>query len=103
MDTPRALNPQTFMSNMLQAVSILYKMQLPMLVVFNKTDVTKHDFALEWMSDFDTFHAALEGAGGYASDLSRSLSLVLDEFYTNVRCARRARCDQCSQLRYAIC
>lgn len=68
-----------------QAVSILYKMQLPMVLVFNKTDVTKHDFALEWMRDFDTFHAALEDCSGYATDLSRSLSLVLDEFYTNVR------------------
>ena len=29
VDTPRALNPQSFMSNMLQAVSILYKTRLP--------------------------------------------------------------------------
>jgi hypothetical protein len=33
IDTPRSTAPQTFMSNMLQAVSILYKTKLPMLLV----------------------------------------------------------------------
>jgi Conserved hypothetical ATP binding protein len=37
------------------------------------------------VQDFDTFHAALEGNSSYASSLSRSLSLVLDEFYANMR------------------
>ena len=32
----RCTSPQTFMSNMLQACSILYKTKLPMLLVFNK-------------------------------------------------------------------
>jgi hypothetical protein len=33
IDTPRCTAPQTFISNMLQAVSILYKTKLPMLLV----------------------------------------------------------------------
>lgn len=33
IDTPRCLNPQTFMSNMMQACSILYKTRLPMILV----------------------------------------------------------------------
>ena len=33
IDTPRCLAPQTFMSNMMQACSILYKTQLPMILV----------------------------------------------------------------------
>ena len=33
VDTPRCASPQTFMSNMLQACSILYKTKLPMLLV----------------------------------------------------------------------
>lgn len=33
VDTPRCTEPQTFMSNMLQAVSILYKTKLPMVLV----------------------------------------------------------------------
>jgi hypothetical protein len=33
VDTPRAAAPQTFMSNMLQAVSILYKTRLPLILV----------------------------------------------------------------------
>lgn len=33
----------------MQACSILYKTRLPLLLVFNKVDVTKHDFAVTWM------------------------------------------------------
>uniref|UniRef100_A0A383VW06 GPN-loop GTPase n=1 Tax=Tetradesmus obliquus TaxID=3088 RepID=A0A383VW06_TETOB len=86
IDTPRCTAPQTFMSNMLQAVSILYKTKLPMLLAFNKVDVSRHEFALEWMADFEAYSAALEADASYAATLSRSLSLVLEEFYDGMRC-----------------
>ena len=85
VDTPRAQNPQAFMSNMLQAVSILYKTRLPMVVVFNKIDVVRHEQMLEWMDDFEKFHEVVDQDKSFASDLSRSLSLVLDEFYKTLR------------------
>ncbi|EHS63031.1 hypothetical protein PGTUg99_024480 [Puccinia graminis f. sp. tritici] len=94
IDTPRTTAPATFMSNMLYACSILYKTRLPFLLVFNKTDVQAHDFALEWMEDFESFQQALvaqnqsnesEGGSGYMSSLMNSMSLVLDEFYKNLR------------------
>ena len=47
-----------------------------MLLVFNKTDVSRHEFALDWMADFETFHVALQADSSYASTLSKSLSLV---------------------------
>lgn len=47
VDTPRSGSPVTFMSNMLYACSILYKTRLPLVLTFNKVDVTKHEFALE--------------------------------------------------------
>ncbi|SCZ91029.1 BZ3500_MvSof-1268-A1-R1_Chr1-3g02492 [Microbotryum saponariae] len=100
IDTPRTTNPATFMSNMLYACSILYKTRLPFILVFNKTDVEPHHFALEWMRDFEAFQEALlarrsspnggEGSsaaesGGYMDSLMNSMSLVLDEFYKHLR------------------
>ncbi|KAJ5777775.1 hypothetical protein N7520_001021 [Penicillium odoratum] len=102
IDTPRASSTSTFMSNMLYACSILYKTKLPMILVFNKTDVKDADFAKEWMTDFDKFQEALRaeeeagafggeggiggfGAGsGYMGSLLNSMSLMLEEFYRHL-------------------
>jgi GPN-loop GTPase len=94
IDTPRTSAPATFMSNMLYACSILYKTKLPFILVFNKTDVQPHEFALEWMSDFEAFQEALaghtdardaEGEPTYMNSLMNSMSLVLDEFYKHLK------------------
>lgn len=60
IDTKRCENPNTFMSNILYALSIMYKTRLPLLLTFNKIDVKPHQFALDWLQDFDNFDAALE-------------------------------------------
>ncbi|XP_011014280.1 PREDICTED: GPN-loop GTPase 1-like isoform X2 [Populus euphratica] len=85
VDTPRSSSPGTFMSNMLYACSILYKTRLPLVLAFNKTDVAQHQFALEWMEDFEAFQAAMRSDDSYMSTFAQSLSLVLDEFYKNLR------------------
>lgn len=92
IDTPRTTeNTSTFMSNMLYAISILYKTKLPMILVFNKTDVKSEDEAVEWMRDFESFQDAVrreedearEG-GNYMGPLLNSMSLVLEEFYNHL-------------------
>ncbi|EJD00547.1 uncharacterized protein FOMMEDRAFT_112096 [Fomitiporia mediterranea MF3/22] len=94
IDTPRTTAPATFMSNMLYACSILYKTKLPFILVFNKTDAQRHEFALEWMQDFEAFQAALashansrdsDGEPTYMNSLMNSMSLVLDEFYKHLK------------------
>jgi GTPase SAR1 family protein len=103
IDTPRTASTSTFMSNMLYACSILYKTKLPMILVFNKTDVKDAEFAKEWMTDFESFQAALReeeeqgsfggvegaasgmgGGSGYMGSLLNSMSLVLEEFYSHL-------------------
>ncbi|KAL3308369.1 GPN-loop GTPase 1 [Cichlidogyrus casuarinus] len=103
IDTARCHNPTTFMSNMLYACSITYRMRLPILCVFNKTDVVECDFALEWMRDFEKFQESLAAQRGfipgvpevddvvphegspYLTSLTNSMSLVLDEFYSEIK------------------
>jgi GPN-loop GTPase len=98
IDTPRTSSTSTFMSNMLYACSILYKTKLPMILVFNKTDVQDAEFAKEWMTDFEKFQTALRqeeengvfggdgfgGGSGYMSSLLNSMSLMLEEFYSHL-------------------
>ncbi|ORX92473.1 hypothetical protein K493DRAFT_316568 [Basidiobolus meristosporus CBS 931.73] len=85
IDTPRTTSPATFMSNMLYACSILYKTKLPFILVFNKTDVVSHEFAVQWMTDFEVFQQALAKDSSYMSSLMNSMSLMLDEFYQHLR------------------
>lgn len=77
-----------------------------MILVFNKTDVHDAEFAKEWMTDFETFQAALRaeedgssgvsgleagglggqaGGTGYMGSLLHSMSLVLEEFYKHLK------------------
>jgi hypothetical protein len=39
---------------MLYSLSIMYKMKLPMIIVFNKNDLCTENKCNEWISDFET-------------------------------------------------
>jgi GTPase SAR1 family protein len=59
VDIPRCQNPNTFASNMLYALSIMYKMKLPLILAFNKKDVVKEDQCLEWINDFEALQVGI--------------------------------------------
>lgn len=70
---------------------------MPFILVFNKIDVEPHDFALEWMQDFEAYQRALNERGrdehgemAYSSSLMSSMCLVLEEFYKNLKVGSKA-------------
>ena len=85
IDMPRCCNPNTFSSNMLYALSIMYKMKLPLLIAFNKADIAKDSKVVEWMKDYDSLQKALKKKDDYMSTFSSSLSLLLVEFYKTIK------------------
>ncbi len=82
---PRCSNPNTFSSNMLYALSIMYKMKLPLLIAFNKVDIAKDSKVIEWMNDYDSLQKVLKKKDDYMSTFSSSLSLLLVEFYKTIK------------------
>ena len=85
VDIPRCNNPNTFSSNMLYALSIMYKMKLPLILVFNKLDLVKENKVIEWLQDFQSLQDALKKKDDYISTFSSSLSLLLAEFYKTIK------------------
>jgi hypothetical protein len=47
--------------------------------------VVSHEFALAWMTDSDAFQQAARQGSTYLGSLVQSMSLVLEEFYANLR------------------
>lgn len=81
VDLVRCQNPNTFMSNMLFCCSIFYKMQIPMILVFNKEDQGDKQKVCKWMEDYDNILESLKTDKSYLSSLSKSMAMTLDEFY----------------------
>lgn len=86
VDTTRANQPNTFMSNMLYATSLYYKNKLPIVLAFNKIDLHPAEGIMNWMVDFDAYMNSLDEISNtsYLANLNRSLALVLDEFYQDL-------------------
>lgn len=62
----------------------MFKNKLPLIAVFNKSDVQSTDVMIEWMKDYDKFIEAANKDESYLATLSHSLCLSLDEFYKDL-------------------
>lgn len=82
VDTPRSYSAMTFASNLLYSCSILYKTQMKMLLIFNKTDKKSHDFAIQWLKDPESFMTQTENS--MSGLFSQSVGNVLEEFYNTI-------------------
>ena len=84
-DATRCINPQTFTSTMLYASSIYFKLGIPLILCFNKTDVVSGTGLLNWMSNIDELTVALHEEQGYGSTLCSSLVLFIHQFYSKLQ------------------
>lgn len=85
LDLARCQNPNTFISNMLYALSIMYKMKLPLILVLNKKDMVNENACISWIEDYKELQAALDKDTSYISSFSNSLCLTLEEFYKTIK------------------
>ncbi|KII63424.1 GPN-loop GTPase 1 [Thelohanellus kitauei] len=65
----------------------MYKMTLPLMLVFNKIDMVNGSTHVEWLSDFEAFEAAVKSKPSVSGDLANSLCLTLEEFYKKLKYA----------------
>lgn len=73
------------MSNMLFCCSILFRLKLPLAVLFNKSDKLKQNKLKEWLTNYDVMLEDLKKEDNYLSCFSRSLCLSMDEFYKDLK------------------
>ena len=53
VDITRCSNPNSFISNMLFCVSVMLRLKLPVMIIFNKADCTENKEDIKnWMSDY---------------------------------------------------
>lgn len=62
------------------ACSIMYRLQLPLVVVLNKNDVVSTEFAQQWLTDFDAFDEAMQ-----VSWLKSALSLCWTIVFSSLK------------------
>jgi len=66
--------------------SLFYKSKLPIVLVFTKIDIISHQFAINWLKDFDTFDEACKENDSYMTSFVQSMGLMIGEFYNNFPC-----------------
>lgn len=59
MDSILCRNPNTFMSNMLFCCSVMFRLRLPIVVLFNKSDLEQDRVQEKWIKDYDEIVKAL--------------------------------------------
>nr|SVE72965.1 EOG090X072H [Ceriodaphnia reticulata] len=104
MDVVRSVSPVTFMSNMLYACSILYKLRLPFIVNTNETTVKYVDFIIDLTCKFESKGVTVEDiiAEAMVSMRTRSYLLFLNEKFKEKRIFGRLAAS-CTSFAFSHC
>ena len=82
VDGVRCANPNTFLSNLLFAESIRYRLSsFPFLLLLNKCDASDCDKLMQMMKDYDRFLDELAKEDMYLSTLSKSVVINMSECF----------------------
>jgi hypothetical protein len=84
VDSYNSTDPSVFMSNMMYAVSLMCRYEVPLLCTFNKIDIESSTKIEDWIRDFESFSASLN-ENKLHTPLLRSMALHFEEFYNSVK------------------
>ena len=88
VDGKRCQNPSSYISNLLfartsylTAESIEVRLECPMIICLNKSDLVHNQNCQTWIRDYESFTDALTQQDTYLSSLSKTVVLHLSEFF----------------------
>lgn len=83
VDSHNSSDASVFMSNMMYAVSLMCRYEVPVLCTFNKTDIERSTKIEEWARDYEAFRSSLD-ENKLQTPLLGSMALHFEEFYNSI-------------------
>ncbi|KAF9762549.1 GPN-loop GTPase QQT2 [Nosema granulosis] len=83
VDSYASADASVFMSNMMYAISLMCRYEIPVLCTFNKIDIEKSNLIEEWIRDYEVFRSSLD-ENKLHTPLLGSMALHFEEFYNSI-------------------
>lgn len=86
VDSVRCINPNTFLSNLIFAESIRYRLlKFEFNLLLNKADAEDSDKLMKMMKNYDEFIDELNKESNYMSTLSRSVVINMSDMFETMK------------------